>query len=62
MSVMAERRHRKPASRPDDSQGADAQGRRAFYRAKRGKNLAILAALVAFVVLVYLVSIVRMSG
>lgn len=36
--------------------------RRAFYRAKRGKNLALLAALVGFAVLVYLVSIVRMSG
>lgn len=36
--------------------------RRAYYRAKRGKNLAVLAALVGFAVLVYLVSIVRMSG
>lgn len=32
------------------------------HRAKRRKNLALLAVLVAFAVLVYLVSIVRMSG
>ncbi|MEX0758847.1 MAG: hypothetical protein WD100_04645 [Tistlia sp.] len=38
------------------------QERRAYYRSKRGKNLAVLAALVGFAVLVYLVSIVRMGG
>ncbi|MGM0562308.1 MAG: hypothetical protein ACQETX_14725 [Pseudomonadota bacterium] len=32
------------------------------HRAKRGKNLAILAALVAFIVIVYFVAIVRMGG
>ncbi|HLW27525.1 MAG TPA: hypothetical protein VKY54_07315 [Kiloniellales bacterium] len=32
------------------------------HRAKRGKNLAVLAALVAFIVIVYFVSIIRMGG
>jgi hypothetical protein len=55
---------RKPQDAPDPGTGRplDEPERRAYYRAKRGKNLAVLAALVGFAVLVYLVSIVRMSG
>jgi len=32
------------------------------HRAKRGKNLAVLALLVAFIVIVYFVSLIRMGG
>lgn len=56
MSAMAA--ERKGPGGPADEE----EKRRAFYRAKRGKNLAVLAALLGFAVLVYLVSIVRMSG
>jgi len=38
------------------------QGREAFRRRRRGKNLALLAVLVAFVVLVYIVAVIRMGG
>ena len=42
-------RHRKP-------------GDTDVHRAKRGKNLAVLAVLLAFIVIVYFVSIIRMGG
>jgi len=32
------------------------------HRAKRGKNLAVLAALLGFIVLIYFVAVVRMGG
>ncbi|SME94695.1 hypothetical protein SAMN06265365_101704 [Tistlia consotensis] len=51
-----------PAASPRRDPADEEAQRRAFYRAKRGKNLAVLAALVGFALLVYLVSIVRMSG
>lgn len=37
-------------------------GESKVHRAKRGKNLAILAVLVAFIVIVYFVALVRMGG
>lgn len=44
---------RKKRPSPSDTQ---------VHKAKRGKNLAILAALIAFIVVVYFVTIVRMGG
>lgn len=37
-------------------------GSSAVHRAKRRKNLAVLAALLAFILLVYFVALVRMGG
>ena len=37
-------------------------GDTAVHRAKRGKNLALLAVLLAFIVIVYLVAIIRMGS
>lgn len=39
--------------RPGDSE---------IHKAKRGKNLAVLAVLLAFIVVVYFVALVRMGG
>lgn len=61
MRPMAEDPDERQGQRDGERRQPDSE-RRAFYRAKRGKNLAVLAALVGFAVLVYLVSIVRMSG
>ena len=50
------------AREPQQQRPLSEEELKAYYRAKRGKNLALLATLVGFIVLVYLVSLVRMGG